>query len=66
MELRGEFHVPAALPQYPLDRRLGGPQSWSQCCGEEKNFALLGIKPIGCSYITSFVLFHVISFIYVS
>jgi hypothetical protein len=31
----GEGHVPAALyplgkdPRYPLDRRLGGPQSWS-------------------------------------
>jgi hypothetical protein len=32
MELSGQLHVPAALPQgkspwYPLDRRLGGPQS---------------------------------------
>jgi hypothetical protein len=26
---------------YPLDRRLGGPQSRSGCCGEEKNLALL-------------------------
>jgi hypothetical protein len=25
-------------PQYPLDRRLGGPQSWSGHGGEEKNF----------------------------
>jgi hypothetical protein len=24
-------------PWYPLDRRLGGPQSRSGCCGEEKN-----------------------------
>jgi hypothetical protein len=22
---------------YPLDRRLGGPQSWSGLCEEEKN-----------------------------
>jgi hypothetical protein len=22
---------------YPLDRRLGGPQSQSECCGKEKN-----------------------------
>jgi len=22
---------------YPLDRRLVEPQSWSRCCGEEKN-----------------------------
>jgi hypothetical protein len=24
-------------PRYPLDMRLGGPQSWSGRCGEEKN-----------------------------
>jgi len=24
------------IPQYPLDRRLGGPQSWSEHSGEEK------------------------------
>jgi hypothetical protein len=34
----GQLHSPAALPQgksplYPLDRRLGGPQSWSGRCG---------------------------------
>jgi hypothetical protein len=28
-------------PQYPLDRRLGGPQIWSGCCGLEKNLLLL-------------------------
>jgi hypothetical protein len=32
-------------PWYPLDRRLGGPQSWSGCCGEKKNLALTVIKP---------------------
>jgi hypothetical protein len=31
--------------QYPLDRRLGGPWSWSGQYGEEKNLALLGIEP---------------------
>jgi hypothetical protein len=32
-------------PQYPLDGRLGGPQNWSGCYGEEKNLLpLLGIK----------------------
>jgi hypothetical protein len=25
--------------QYPSDRRLGGPQSRSKCCGEERNLA---------------------------
>jgi hypothetical protein len=34
MEMSGQLHVPAALPQgkspwYTLDRRLGGPQSRS-------------------------------------
>jgi hypothetical protein len=36
-----QLHAPAALPRgksyrYPLDRRLGGPQSRSGRCGEEK------------------------------
>jgi hypothetical protein len=42
MEVSGRLHVPAALssgkrPQYPLEMLLGGPQSCSGCCGEEKN-----------------------------
>jgi hypothetical protein len=28
---------PGRFPRYPLDRRLGGPQSRSGRCGEEKN-----------------------------
>jgi hypothetical protein len=34
-------------PQYPLDsRRMGKCQSWSICCGEEKNLGPLpGIEP---------------------
>jgi hypothetical protein len=32
-------------PGYPLDRWLGGPQSQSGRCGDEKNLALPGIKP---------------------
>jgi hypothetical protein len=44
-----QLHTPAALPRgksprYPLDRRLGGPQSWSGRC-DEKNLALPGIEP---------------------
>jgi hypothetical protein len=40
MELGGQFHSPAALirgerPRYPLDRSLGGPQSWTGRGGEE-------------------------------
>lgn len=31
--------------QYPLNRRLGGPQTQSGCCGEEKNiFPMPDIK----------------------
>jgi len=42
MEVSGHLHAPAILPQgkspwYPLDKRLGGPQSWSGCSDEEKN-----------------------------
>jgi hypothetical protein len=42
MEVSGQLHAPAGLPQgksplHLLDRRLGGPQSRSGRCGEEKN-----------------------------
>jgi hypothetical protein len=42
MEVGDQFHAPAALPPgkeplVPIDRRLGGPQSRSGRCGEEKN-----------------------------
>jgi hypothetical protein len=42
MEVSDQLHVPAALPQgkspwYPLDRRIGGPQSHSGLGGEAKN-----------------------------
>jgi hypothetical protein len=39
MEVSGQLHASAALPpeKEPLDRRLGGPQSRSERCGEEKN-----------------------------
>jgi hypothetical protein len=54
MEVSGQLHAPASLPLptqgkspwYPLDRRLGGPQSWSGRVGEEKNSQLLpGLEP---------------------
>jgi len=50
MEVSGQFHNPAALPHgkrpwYPLDGRLGGPQSRSGRGGEEKNSQpLLGLE----------------------
>jgi hypothetical protein len=42
MEMSGQLHAPAALPQgkspcYPLAKRLGGTQSRSGRGGEEKN-----------------------------
>jgi hypothetical protein len=51
MEVSGQLHVPAALLQrkncwYPLDRRLGGPQSRSERGGKEKNSQPLpGLEP---------------------
>jgi hypothetical protein len=51
MEVSGHLHAQAALPQgkwpwYPLDRRLGGPQSRSGRGSEEKNSqAPPGIEP---------------------
>jgi hypothetical protein len=49
-QVSGQLHAPAALPpgnhpRYPLERRLGGPQSRSGRCGEENNLALSGIEP---------------------
>jgi hypothetical protein len=38
MEVSGQFHVPAALPLYPLARKLGGPQSQSGRCGKKKQY----------------------------
>jgi hypothetical protein len=42
MEVNSQLRTPATLPQskslrYPLDRRLGGPQSRSGRGGEEKS-----------------------------
>jgi len=51
MEFSGHLYSPTALPPgkepwYPLDRRLGGPQSQSGHGGKEKNSQPpLGIKP---------------------
>jgi hypothetical protein len=45
-------------PWYSLYWRLGGPQSWSRCSGEEKNsqplpeFKPLNIQPIAQRYTT--------------
>jgi len=43
MEVSGHLHAPTTLrlgkkepPQYTFDRRLGGPQSWSEYSGKEK------------------------------
>lgn len=47
----GQFHATSALaplgkkPPYPLDKRLGGPQSRSELRGETKNpLPVLGIE----------------------
>jgi hypothetical protein len=51
MEVSGQLHDPAALlsPEKGLkvllDRKQGGPHSWSGRCKEDKNSALPGIEP---------------------
>jgi hypothetical protein len=47
-------------PQYPLESRLGGPQSWSGHCGKEENLVparirTLSIQPTARRYIVSLV-----------
>jgi hypothetical protein len=65
MEMSGQLHAPAALPQgkspwYPLDRRLGGPLRPSGHGGEEKNSQPLSgleppiIQPVAQSYTLSY------------
>jgi len=50
MEVSGQFNVQDALfpgkgPQYPLDRRLSWPQSWSGHSGKvKKSLFLPGIE----------------------
>jgi hypothetical protein len=39
------FTLLPLYPRYPLDRRLGGPQSLSGRRGEEKDLAVMGIEP---------------------
>jgi len=45
MEMSGQFHAPFALhlgkeSQYPISRKLGGPQSSQDIFSEEKNLCL--------------------------
>jgi hypothetical protein len=44
MEVSGQLYFHGKSFQYPLNRRLGGPQSQYGCCGE-KIFSLPGIEP---------------------
>jgi hypothetical protein len=61
MEVSGQRHVPAAAlrpgqHQYPLQRRLSGPQSQSERFGKKKDLlSLLGIQlpvRLACSLVT--------------
>jgi hypothetical protein len=54
LDVTGQLHAPAALPpgketRYPLDRRLGGPQSRSGQYGEVKILDPIGLelRPLG-------------------
>jgi hypothetical protein len=46
LEVSGQLHAPAALPRYPLDRRLGGPQSRCGRRGEEKILDPPVVQPV--------------------
>jgi hypothetical protein len=49
MGVRGQCHAPATLdPWYPLDRRLGGPQSQYGHRLEEKSFCLCQGSNLDC------------------
>jgi hypothetical protein len=55
--MSGQLHAPAALarrksPRYPLDRRLGGPQSRSGRHGpyRDSNSDLSIVQPVGSRY----------------
>jgi len=54
MEVSGQLHAPAALspgnsPRYPLDRRMGGPQSRPGRGGQDKNPSLFRELNLGLS-----------------
>jgi hypothetical protein len=62
MEVSVQLRAPADLPpgkeltQYHLDRRLGGPQSWSGRYGEENTLATAlnltpAVQPVARRYI---------------
>jgi hypothetical protein len=64
----GQLHAPAALPQgkspwYPLNRRLGGPQSRSGCPHRESNPRTPIVQPVAQRYtdwaITALFMFKV-------
>jgi hypothetical protein len=56
MAVVSQLHAPNAKPpekspRYSLDRRLGGPPTWSGHCGEEKHLApagnpILAVQPV--------------------
>jgi hypothetical protein len=41
----GSFTPEENIPDTLLDRRMGVPQDWSECCGEERILPLPGIIP---------------------
>jgi hypothetical protein len=48
--LPGRFTPEERIPPYPLDRRLGGLQSWSERRGGEKYILYLpGLEPMASS-----------------
>jgi hypothetical protein len=65
LDLSGQLHAPTALPpgkapplRYPLDRRLGGPQSRSGRCGEEKILDPTGTRILNSSVVQPVAIFN--------
>jgi hypothetical protein len=59
MEVSGQLHTPSTLspgkePRYPMDMRLGGPQSRSRRCRKEKSYTVgnrsRAVHPVACRY----------------
>jgi hypothetical protein len=47
MEVSSQHHAPAAVPQYVLNKKLGGPLGQSECFGEKKNLlSMLEFEPL--------------------
>jgi hypothetical protein len=59
--------TPENRPRYPVDSRLGGPHSWSECGGEVKESLSLpriepqvSVLPVTCTFVFQIVIFETV------